>query len=184
MQQLFLDVELKMKDAVEHFHADLKHLRTGRASLMILDGVTAEYYGSPTPLNQLANFSVPDATMIVAQPYDPSTIAAIEKAILQADLGLNPSNDGKVIRIPVPQLTEERRREIAKKAHDIAEAARNAIRLLRREGNESLKKMEKEKEIGQDDEHRGFDEMQKLHDHYIGEINKALTNKEKDILTG
>ena len=184
MQQLFLDVELKIKEAVDHFHSDLKHLRTGRASLMILDGVSADYYGSPTPLNQLANFSVPDATMIVAQPYDPSTIAAIEKAILQADLGLNPSNDGKVIRIPVPQLTEERRREIAKKAHDIAEGARNAVRLIRREGNETLKKMEKDKEIGQDDEHRGFDEIQKLHDHYIGEINTALENKEKDILTG
>lgn len=182
MQELFLDVELKMKHAVEHLHSDLMHLRTGRASLMILDGVTADYYGSPTPLNQLAGFSVPDATMIVAQPYDPSTIAAIEKAILQADLGLNPSNDGKVIRIPIPQLTEETRKEIAKKAHDIAEAARNSIRLVRREGNESLKKMEKDKEIGQDDEHRGFDEIQKLHDHYIGEINSTLENKEKEIL--
>jgi ribosome recycling factor len=122
--------------------------------------------------------------MIVAQPYDPSTIAAIEKAILQADLGLNPSNDGKVIRIPIPQLTEETRKEIAKKAHDIAEAARNSIRLVRREGNEALKRMEKDKEIGQDDEHRGFDEIQKLHDHYIGEINSALANKEKEILNG
>jgi ribosome recycling factor len=184
MQELFLDVELKMKHAVEHLHSDLMHLRTGRASLMILDGVTADYYGSPTPLNQLAGFSVPDATMIVAQPYDPSTIAAIEKAILQADLGLNPSNDGKVIRIPIPQLTEETRKEIAKKAHDIAEAARNSIRLVRREGNEALKRMEKDKEIGQDDEHRGFDEIQKLHDHYIGEINSALANKEKEILNG
>ncbi|MDH3254892.1 MAG: ribosome recycling factor [Acidobacteriota bacterium] len=184
MQQVFLDVELKMRQTVEHFHEDLKHLRTGRASLMILDGVTADYYGSPTPLNQLANFSVPDATMIVAQPYDPSTIAAIEKAILQADLGLNPSNDGKVIRIPVPTLTEDRRKEIAKKAHDIAEASRNSIRIVRREGNETLKRMEKDKEIGQDDEHRGLDEIQKLHDHYVGEINTALENKERDILTG
>ena len=184
MQEFFLEIELRMKHAVEHYHSDLKHLRTGRASLMILDGVTADYYGSPTPLNQLAGFSVPDATMIVAQPYDPSGIAAIEKAILQADLGLNPSNDGKVIRIPIPQLTEETRKEIAKKAHDIAEAARNSIRMLRREGNETLKKMEKEKEIGQDDEHRGFDEMQKLHDHYISEINSTLESKEKEILNG
>jgi ribosome recycling factor len=184
MQEMFLDIELKMKQAVEHFHSELKHLRTGRASLMILDGVTADYYGTPTPLNQLANLSVPDASMIVAQPYDPSTIAAIEKGILNADLGLNPSNDGKVIRIPIPALTEERRREIARKAHDQAEAARNTVRAVRREGNETLKQMEKNKEIGQDDEHRGFDEMQRLHDHYIADINKALETKEKDILSG
>jgi ribosome recycling factor len=184
MQELFLDIELKMKQAVEHFHEELKHLRTGRASLLILDGVLVDYYGTPTPINQLANLSVPDATMIVAQPYDPSTIASIEKAILQADLGLNPSNDGKIIRIPVPTLTGERRKQIVKKAHDMAEGGRNAVRQFRREGNEALKRMEKDKEISQDDEHRGFDEMQKLHDHYIGEVNKALETKEKEILTG
>lgn len=183
LQELFQETEFDMKHAVDHFHEELKHLRTGRASLLMLDGVMVDYYGTPTPLNQLANLSVPEATMIVAQAYDPSAIAAIEKALLQADLGLNPANDGKLVRIPVPPLTEERRKEIVKKAHDLAEAARNTVRQCRRDGNDSLKKMEKDKEIGQDDEHRGFDETQKLHDHYIGDINKSLETKERDILT-
>lgn len=183
MNELFREIELKMKHAVDHFHDDLKHLRTGRASLAILDGVQANYYGTPTPLSQLANLSVPDPTLIVAQPYDPSVIGEIEKAIMSAELGLNPSNDGKVVRIPIPQLTEERRKEMVKRAHDFAEGTRNTIRQARREGNDQLKEMEKEKQIGQDEEHRGMDEMQKLHDHYIAETNKTLENKEKDILT-
>ena len=184
MKELFLDVELGMKEALDHFHEELKHLRTGRASLAMLDGVMVDYYGAPAPVNQVANLAVPDATLIVVQPYDPSVIEQIEKAIVQANLGLNPSNDGKVVRIPVPPLTEERRTEIVRRAHECAESARNAVRQARRQGNEELKKMEKDKEIGQDDEHRGLDEIQKLHDHYIGEIGKALENKEKDILTG
>ncbi len=184
MQELFLEIELKMKQGVDHFHDQLKHLRTGRASLLMLDGVVVDYYGTPTPLNQLANLSVPEAAMIVVQPFDPSAIADVEKAILKADLGLNPANDGKVIRIPVPPLTEERRKEIVKKAHDIAESSRNVVRQCRRDGNEALKEKEREKEIGKDDEHRGHEEMQKLHDHYIAEINKSLETKEKDILVG
>ena len=184
MQETFRETELKMKHAVDHFHKELRTLRTGRASLALLDGVTVDYYGTPTPLNQLANLSVPEASMIVAQPYDTSQIPAIEKAIIQADLGLNPSSDGKVVRIPVPSLTEERRKEIVRRAHDMAEDSRNAVRQARREGNEKLKKMEKEKEISQDDERRGHDEVQKLHDHYIGEINKALESKEKQIMEG
>jgi ribosome recycling factor len=181
-QEVFRETELKMKHAVDHFHRDLKTLRTGRASLAILDGVTVDYYGTPTPLNQLANLSVPEANLIVAQPYDPTQIAAIERAIQQADLGLNPSNDGKLIRIPVPPLTEERRREIVKRAHDMAESSRNGVRQARREGNDLLKKMERDKEIGQDQEKRGYDEVQKLHDHYIGEVNKALESKETQIM--
>lgn len=183
MQELFQETELKMKHAVDHLHEELKHLRTGRASLAMLDHVNVSYYGTPTPIAQVANLSVPDPTLIVAQPYDPSVIGELEKAIRSADLGLNPSNDGKVVRIPIPPLTEERRKEMVKQAHDIAEATRNAIRQARREGNDELKRMEKDKEIGQDDEHRGMDEVQKLHDHYIGETNKTLENKEKDILT-
>ncbi|TNF73713.1 MAG: ribosome recycling factor [Acidobacteria bacterium] len=182
MQEVFQESELRMKEAVDHFHEELKHLRTGRASLAMLDGVMVDYYGTPTPINQVANLSVPDATLMVAQPFDPSTIAAVEKGILQANIGLNPSNDGKVVRIPVPPLTEERRKEIVKRAHDYAESARNAVRHARREGNERLKEMQKAKEIGEDDEHRGHDEIQKVHDHYIAEINKALDNKEKDLL--
>ncbi len=183
MKDLFLEVEVKMKEGLDHFHEELKHLRTGRASLAMLDGVAVDYFGTPTPVNQVAKLSVPEATLIVAQPYDPTLIPLIEKAIMQANLGLNPSSDGKVVRIPVPPLTEERRKEIVKRAHDFAETARNSVRHARREGNERLKAMEKEKEIGQDDEHRGMDELQKLHDHYIGEINQALEIKEKDLLT-
>jgi ribosome recycling factor len=181
--ELFLEIELKMKQGVDHFHQELKHLRTGRASLAMLEGVTVEYYGAQVPLNQVANLSVQDATLLLAQPYDPSVIAEIEKGIQRADLGLNPSNDGKVVRIPVPTLNEERRREIVKKAHDLAETSRNGVRQARREGNDALKKKEKDKEIGQDEERRGHDEIQKLHDHYIAAINDSLARKEKDILT-
>ncbi|MEA2692397.1 MAG: ribosome recycling factor [Acidobacteriota bacterium] len=182
MKEVFGEVEAHMKLAVEHLHQELKHLRTGRASLQLLDGVHVDYYGSSVPINQVANLSVPDASLIVAAPYDPSQIAGIERAIRKSDLGLNPSSDGKVIRIPVPQLTEERRKEIVKKAHDMAEHARNAVRQARREGNDKLKKKEKDKEISQDDERRGLDEVQKLHDHYIGDINSGLQKKEQQIL--
>jgi ribosome recycling factor len=182
MKEVFQQVEQAMKHAVDHFHSELKHLRTGRASLTMLDGLTVDYYGSPVPLNQVANLSVADANLLVAAPFDPTQIAAIEKAIRTSDLGLNPSNDGKVIRIPVPTLTEERRKEFVKKAHDMAEASRNSVRGARRDGNDALKKMEKDKEISQDDERRGMDEVQKLHDHYIAEINKALERKEEQIM--
>ncbi|HEX9668565.1 MAG TPA: ribosome recycling factor [Thermoanaerobaculia bacterium] len=182
MKTVFAEVERHMKSALDHLHNDLKHLRAGRASLALLDGIVVDYYGTPTPLNQLANLAVADATMLVVQPYDPSQIAAIERAIRKSDLGLNPSNDGKVLRIPVPSLTEERRKEIVRRAHELAEAARNGVRQARREGNERLKKMEKDHELGQDDERRGLDEVQKLHDHYIAEINGALQKKEQQIL--
>jgi ribosome recycling factor len=182
MKEVFKEVEDHMKHAVDHFHHELKHLRTGRASLALLEGITVDYYGSPVPLNQVANLSVPDATLIVAQPYDPSQSSAIERAIMKSDLGLNPSSDGKIIRIPVPSLTEERRKEIVKKAHDISEHAKNAVRQARREGNDKLKKKEKDKEISQDDERRGLDEVQKLHDRYIGEITTSLQKKEQQIM--
>jgi ribosome recycling factor len=182
MKQVFTEVEAHMKHALDHFHHELKHLRTGRASLALLEGITVDYYGSQVPLNQVANLSVADATMVILQPYDPSQIAAIERAIMKSDLGLNPSSDGKIIRLPVPQLTEERRKEIVKKAHDLAEHARNAVRQARREGNEKLKKMEKDKQVSQDDERRGLDEVQKLHDRFIHEVNEALQHKEQQIL--
>lgn len=183
MKELFQSVELKMKGALDHLHEELKHLRTGRASLALLDGITADYYGTATPLNQLANLSVPDPATILIQPYDASVMGDIEKAVMAADLGLNPGNDGKVIRVPVPPLTEERRKEIVKKAHDMAEAARNSIRHSRRDGNDALKTQQKEKEIGEDDERRGHDEIQRLHDHYIGDVGNTLETKEKDIMT-
>lgn len=183
MQDLFRDVELKMKNAMERFQGELRQLRTGRASLSILDGVSVDYFGTPTPLNQLANMAVADATLITLQPWDSTQIGAIEKAILKANLGLTPSSDGKVIRLPIPPLTEERRKQLVRKAHDMAESGRNGVRLARRDGNDGLKKLEKDKEISQDDEHRGQSEVQKLHDHYITQINSALENKEKDLMT-
>jgi ribosome recycling factor len=182
MKDLFKEVETHMKHALDHFHHELKSLRTGRASLSLLEGITVDYYGSQVPLNQVANLSVADASMIVAQPFDPKQSSAIERAIMKSDLGLNPASDGKVIRIPVPPLTEDRRREIAKKAHDLAEHARTGVRQARREGNDKLKKMEKDKAISQDDERRGLEEVQKLHDRYIGEIATGLQKKEQQIL--
>jgi ribosome recycling factor len=183
MKEIFKSVESKMKHALDHFHDEMKRLRTGRASLGMLEGVMVDYYGTPTPLNQVCNLSVADANMIVAQPWDSSNIPAIQRGITQANLGLNPSSDGKVVRIPVPPLTEDRRKELVRKAHDLAEHARNGIRQARREGNEALKAKEKKGEVSQDDERRGLDEVQKLHDHYIGQVGQALQHKEKDIMT-
>ena len=183
MKELFRSIETKMKHSLDHFHDELKRLRTGRASLGMLEGVMVEYYGTPTPLNQVANLSVADANMIVAQPWDHSNIPAIQRGITQANLGLNPSSDGKVVRIPVPPLTEDRRKELVRKAHELAENAKNGVRQARREGNEQLKAQEKKGEVSQDDERRGLDEIQKLHDHYIAQIGTTLQHKEKDILT-
>lgn len=182
MKEIFAGVELHMKQALEHFHHDLKHIRTGRASLQLLDGLMVDYFGTPTPLKQVATLSVADAAMLLAQPWDTSQIPAIERAIRKSDLGLNPASDGKVVRIPVPSLTEDRRKELVKKAHDLAETARNAVRQARREGNERLKKMEREHQLGQDDERRGLEEIQKLHDRFIADIQHTLEHKEADIL--
>lgn len=181
-KEVFQHVEERMKKAVEHMHNEMKTLRTGRASVSLLDNVTVDYYGTPTPLRQVANLTVADASLITAQPYDPSLITTIERAIMQSNLGLNPSNDGKIVRIPVPQLTEERRKELVRVAHQYAEESRNGIRQARREGNDALKRLEKDGEISQDDEHRGFDTVQGLHDKYIEEINSSLAHKEKDIM--
>lgn len=182
MKEIFAEVELHMKQALDHFHHELKHIRTGRASLQLLDGLMVDYFGTPTPLKQVATLSVADASMLLAQPWDASQIPAIERAIRKSDLGLNPASDGKVVRIPVPSLTEDRRKELVKKAHDLAETARNGVRQSRRDGNERLKKMEREHQLGQDDERRGLDEIQKLHDRYIAEVQHTLEHKEKDIL--
>ena len=183
MDEVYEEVTSMMKDAVTFLGNEFKQLRTGRASTSILDGVVVDYYGTETPLNQVANLTVADTTLLVAQPFDPSSISAIEKAILSSGLGLNPSNDGKVVRIPLPPLTEERRRELVKVAHDMTEKCRNSIRQARREGNDLLKQMEKDKEISQDDERRGHDEVQKIHDKWIGDANAMLDAKEKDILS-
>jgi ribosome recycling factor len=182
MKEIFKDVEGGMKHALDHFHTELKHLRTGRASLALLDGLTVEYYGTPMPINQLATLSVADASMIVAQPYDPSQISAIERAIMKSDLGLNPSSDGKVIRIPVPSLTEERRKEIVKKAHTAAEHAKVEVRHHRHEANDDVKKEAKKTSLSQDEEKRAIDDIQKLTDRFIAEIDSITKTKETDIL--
>ena len=171
-----------MDKAMEVLRDELKTLRTGRASLGILDAVRVDYYGNPTPLNQVANLSVPEPTLIVIQPWDPTVISAIEHAIQKANLGLNPMNDGKVIKLPVPSPTQERRKELVKVAHDYAERARTAVRNVRRDGNDTLKKLEKDKKISEDDMHRGLEEVQKLTDDHIKHIGEILAAKEKEIL--
>jgi ribosome recycling factor len=171
-----------MDKAVEVLRDELKTLRTGRASLAILDPVRVDYYGTPTPLNQVASLSVPDPAMIVIQPWDPTAIAGIEHAIQKANLGLNPMNDGKVIKLPVPSPTQERRKELVKIAHDYAERARTAVRNVRRDGNDELKHLEKDKKISEDELHRGLDEVQKLTDEHIKNIADVLAAKEKEIM--
>lgn len=172
----------KMHESVEHTRRELQAVRTGRASLSILDGVRVEYYGTETPLQQLCSLTIPDPTLIVAQPWDISLIQKIEKAIRSSDLGLNPANDGKVIRIPIPQLTEERRKQLARKVHDVAEHHRTAIRQERREANEALKKLLKDKKISEDDEKRGLEQAQKLTDQHVKQIDELSKHKEDEIL--
>jgi len=172
----------KMNDSVEHTRRELAAVRTGRATLSILDGVRVEYYGTETPLTQVCSLSIPEPTLIVAQPWDISLIGKIEKAIRSSNLDLNPANDGKVVRIPIPQLTEERRKALAKKVHEVAEHHRTAIRLERREGNEALKGLLKKKTISEDDEKRALEQMQKLTDQHIKQIDEMAKHKEEEIL--
>jgi len=157
-------------------------IRTGRASLSILDHVRVDYYGSPTPLNQVANLHVPEPSLITLQPWDVSQIGPIEKAIRSSDLGLNPSNDGKIIRIPIPPLTEERRKEFVKRLHGIAEHHRVSVRNIRRDGNEAVKKLLKDKKLPEDDEKKALDDIQKMTDAYMQKIDQAAKTKEKEIL--
>ena len=180
------EVEANCKTRMEKALADLQHelasIRTGRASLGILDHIRVDYYGTPTPLNQVANLHVPEPSMITIQPWDVSQIGPIEKAIRVSDLGLNPSNDGKMIRLPIPPLTEERRKDLVKKLHGGAEHHRVSVRNIRRDGNESVKKLLKDKKVTEDEEKRALDEMQKMTDAYMGKIDAAVKTKEKDIL--
>jgi ribosome recycling factor len=182
MRQELKDIEKRMADAVEALKERFKTLRTGRANLGILEGVRVAAYGTEVPINQVANLSVPDPTLIVAAPWDPKMAVEIERAIRKSDLGLNPQSDGKVVRIPVPSLTEERRKDLAKKAHHMAEEARVEVRRFRHEGNDRIKKLFKDKTISEDDERRGLEESQKLTDRKIGEIDEILKTKEKEIL--
>lgn len=176
--------EARMEKTISALKDSFNAIRTGRASASIFDKVRVDYYGTKTPLNQVGNISIPEARSIIIQPFDKSLIVEIEKAILTADLGLNPSNDGKVIRISIPPLTQERRKELVKQAKATAENSRTSIRNIRRDGNEELKKMQKGGEITEDDLKKEEDALQKLTDKYIAEINKIYDSKEKEILEG
>ncbi len=180
------EVESGARQRMEKVLGDFQHalatIRTGRASVAILDPVRVDYYGTPTPLNQVGTLHVPEPSLITVQPWDISQIGAIEKAIRSADLGLNPSNDGKVIRVPIPPLTEERRKELVKHLHKVAEEHRVSVRNLRRDANEGLKKLLKDKAISEDDERRALDEVQKMTDSYLQKIDQAAKVKEKEVL--
>jgi len=180
------DIEQHARTRMDKVLSDLQHaiasIRTGRASVAVFDNIKVDYYGTPTPINQLANLHVPEPTLITIQPWDVSQIGAIEKAIRSSDLGLNPANDGKLIRVPVPPLTEERRKEIVKHLHHVAEEHRVAARNIRRDANEHLKKLLKDKAISEDDERKSLDGIQKMTDGHIAKVDETAKAKEKEIL--
>lgn len=184
LKTLFAEVNKRMTATLEHVRHELAGVRTGRASVTILDNVHVEAYGSRMPLNQVAGLSIPEPTLIVAQPFDPSLLGVIEKAIRASDLGLNPANDGKVVRIPLPALTEERRKEMSRLVHRLSEEGRNQVRQARRDANDRLKKFLKESSISEDDEKKGLDEVQKLTDSFIGKIDELQKKKDADLLGG
>src|SRR5579862_7242137 len=184
--QSLKEVDANAKSRMDKVLSDLQHdmsgVRTGRASVSLLDNVLADYYGTPTPLNQLATLHVPETSLITVQPWDVSQIGVIEKAIRSSDLGLNPGNDGKLIRVPIPPLTEERRKDLVKKLHHIAEDHRVAMRNVRRDANENVKKLLKDKIISEDEDRRAHDEIQKLTDASIQKLDQAAKMKEKEIM--
>jgi ribosome recycling factor len=173
----------RMEGAVEDLRRKLATIRTGRAAVSLLDGITVEYYGTPTPLSQMASVHAPEPNLLTVQPWDTSQLGAIEKAIRSSDLGLNPSNDGKIVRVPVPPLTEERRKQLARQVHDAAEEHRTAVRNVRRDANDKLKRMLKEKQISEDAERDGLAEIQKLTDTYIARIDELSKTKEQEVLS-
>ena len=172
-----------MDAVIEDFKRKLANVRTGRASVGLLDAVHVDYYGTSTPLTQMASVAVPEPQLITVQPWDISQVNAVEKAIIAANLGLNPSNDGKMIRLPIPPLNEERRKQLAKQANEIAEDHRVAIRNVRHASNDVLKKMLKDKEISEDDERGGLEKVQKLTNDFIGKIDELSKNKENEIMS-
>jgi ribosome recycling factor len=182
VKDLIADAKQRMHASVDTVRRELSAMRTGRATVSMLDNVRVDYYGTPTPLNQVGNLSVPDPTLIQIQPWDAKLLGAIEKAVRLADKDLNPQNDGKIIRIPVPQLNEERRKNLVKNAHKQAEEGRVAIRNVRRDVNDHLKKLLKSHEVSEDDEKLAMAEVQKMTDHEIEEINQILKKKETEIM--
>jgi ribosome recycling factor len=182
LKDIYAQLKTRMEKAVEDFRKEMAATRTGRASVKMLDSVTVEYYGSQMPLNQIATVHAPEAQLITVQPFDPSSLGAIEKAIRSADLGLNPMNDGKLIRVPVPPLTEERRKDMVKHLHKVLEDHRTAVRNIRRDGNDAIKKALKDKKVTEDEEKRGLEEIQKLTDDEIKKMEDMSKVKEKEVL--
>ena len=183
INELFKDVNHRMQMSVEHVKHEFSGLRSSRASVSLVEHIKVQYYGNPTPLNQVANINVPEARLIVVQPWDKKMIGEVEKAIMTADLGLNPVNDGMVVRIPIPALNDERRKELIRHVHRIAEEGRVGIRNVRRDANDQLKKAEKDSEISEDNSKRAVANVQELTDKYIKDIDDAVKSKEEDIMT-
>jgi ribosome recycling factor len=178
-----IQMRKRMEKAIDDLRLELSSIRTGRASISILDSIQVDYYGVPTPVNQVAQLATPEPSLITVQPYDASLVGPIDKAIRSSDLGLNPSNDGRMVRIPVPPLTEERRKDLAKHVHKVLEDHRTAVRNIRRDGNDHMKKLLKDKAISEDEEKRSLDEIQKLTDDFIRKLEEVAKKKEQDILT-
>ncbi len=182
VETVLQDTKPKMDAVIEDLKRKLGNVRTGRATVGLLDTVVVDYYGSPTPLSQMASVAVPEAQMLTVQPWDISQLGAVEKAIIAANLGINPSNDGKIIRLPIPALNEERRKQLAKQVHEIAEEHKVAVRIVRQSSNDSLKKMLKDKAISEDDERYGLDEVQKLTNTFTGKVDELAKTKEQEIM--
>ena len=182
VKEALAQARTRMGKALDDFRQELATLRTGRASVSLLDHIKVEYYGTPTPLNQVATLGVPEPSLLTVQPWDPSLLPAIDKAIRSSDLGLNPLNDGKILRVPIPPLTEERRRELVKHLHRVMEDHRTAVRNIRRDANEAVKKLLKEKSISEDDEKRALEDIQKLTDEFVEKLEAQGKSKEKEIL--
>ena len=182
LKGMFSEVKTRMDGALDRVRRDMASVRTGRATVGLLDGIHVEAYGSRVPINQVATLSVPEPAMMVAQPFDQSLLKALEKAIGSSDLGLNPSNDGKVIRIPIPSLTDERRKELSRHVHKQAEDGRNVVRQVRRDANERLKKLLKEHKISEDDERKGLDHIQKITDDHVKMIDELQKKKDQELL--
>ncbi len=182
-KEVIKETRPRMEHAIEDVRRKLATVRTGRAAVSLLDTIVVDYYGTATPLNQMASVHAPEPQMLTVQPWDPTQLGNVEKAIRAADLGLNPSNDGKLVRIPIPPLTEERRKQLAKQVHEIAEEHRTAIRNIRRDENDKLKKMLKDKTISEDAERDGLDQIQKLTDTYITKIDELASSKEHELMS-
>jgi ribosome recycling factor len=182
VKDILRELEKKMKVSTDHFRKDLSKLRTGRANLGLFEDIKVDYYGSLTPINQMATLGVPDPTLITVQPWDPSLLEAIDKAVRSADLGLNPINDGKILKIPIPPLDEERRKELAKHIKNLLEDEKTALRNMRRESKEEIEELEEKKEITEDDKYWGYDKLQEVTDEYNKKIEELAHAKEKEIL--